>query len=94
MPQGLPRQGVRPHRILISALGQSLLPGINGIYDPVTCNTKMSRDVEEAAEAMAASDEEVSHLASTMNAFEEAVLAMPKGDGEPEYGVKYCRIAN
>ena len=27
-----------------------------------------------------------------MNAFEEAVLAMPQGEGEPEYGVKYCRM--
>ena len=39
-------------------LRQSLLPGINGSYDRVTCNTKMSRDVEEAAWALAASDEE------------------------------------
>ena len=74
-----------------SELGQSLLPGINGTYDRVTCNTKMSRDVEKAARAMAASDEEGDALASTMNEFEEAVLAMPKGDGEPQYGVKYCR---
>ena len=27
-----------------------------------------------------------------MNAFEEAVLAMPQGDGEPRFGVKYCRM--
>ena len=73
-------------------LGQAILPGINGTYDRVTCNTKMSRDVEEAARAMAASDEEGDALASTMNAFEEAVLAMPTGDGEPQYGVKYCRM--
>ena len=26
-----------------------------------------------------------------MNAFEEAILAMPEGEGEPQYGVKYCR---
>lgn len=75
-----------------SELGQSILPGINGTYDRVTCNTKMSRDVEEAARAMASSDEESSALASTMNAFEEAVLAMPRGDGESQYGVKYCRM--
>ena len=74
-----------------SELGQSLLPGINGTYDRVTCNTKMARDVEEAARAMAASDEEGEDLASTMNAFEEVVITMPKGDGEPQYGVKYCR---
>ena len=75
-----------------SELGQSTLPGINGTYDRVTCNAKMSRDVEKAARAMAASDEEGDALASTMNEFEEAVLAMPKGDGEPQYGVKYCRM--
>jgi epoxyqueuosine reductase len=75
-----------------SDLGQSILPGINGTYDRVTCNTKMSRDVEKAARAMAASDEEGAALASTMNAFEEAVLTMPQGDGALQYGVKYCRM--
>ena len=75
-----------------SELGQPLLPGINGTYDRVACNAKMSRDVEEAARALAASDEEGEALASTMNAFEEAVLAMPQGNGEPQYGVRYCRV--
>ena len=58
----------------------------------MTCNTKMSQDVEKAARAMAASDEEGEALATTMNAFEEAVLAMPQDDGAPQYGVKYCRM--
>ena len=58
----------------------------------MTCNTKMSRDVEEAARALAASEEEGEALASTMNAFEEVVLAMLEGAGEPQYGVKYCRM--
>ncbi|RPI30120.1 MAG: epoxyqueuosine reductase, partial [Actinomycetota bacterium] len=40
---------------LSEELGQSALPGLNGTYDRVTCNTKMSRDVDEAARAMAAS---------------------------------------
>jgi epoxyqueuosine reductase len=52
----------------------------------------MSRDVEEAARAMAASEEEGEALASTMNAFEEVVMAMPEHAGEPRYGVKYCRM--
>jgi epoxyqueuosine reductase len=30
------------------ALGQSILPGINGTYDRVTCNVKMEKDIEEA----------------------------------------------
>ncbi len=75
-----------------SELGQSTLPGLNGTYDRVTCNTKMARDVDEAARALAASDEEGEALASTMHAFEEVVIALPKGDGEPRYGVKYCRM--
>jgi epoxyqueuosine reductase len=58
----------------------------------VTCNSKMTRDVEDAARAMATSDAEGEALASNMNAFEEVVMAMPKGDGEPRYGVKYCRM--
>ncbi|HUK77178.1 MAG TPA: hypothetical protein VL117_06200 [Thermoleophilia bacterium] len=75
-----------------SQLGLSILPGVNGTYDRVTCNTKMSRDVRDAARTMAASDEEGEALASTMNAFEEAVLAMPQVDGASRYGVKYCRM--
>jgi epoxyqueuosine reductase len=75
-----------------SELGQSALPGINGTYDRVTCNTKMARDVDEAARALAASDEEGEALASTMNAFEDGVMAMPEADGEPQHGVKYCRM--
>ncbi len=74
-----------------SELGQSLLPSLDGTYDRVNCNTQMARDVDEAAGAMAASDEEGAALASTMNAFEEVELALPRGDGEPRYGVKYCR---
>ena len=73
-----------------SELGQSVLPGIDGTYDRVTCNSKMSRDVEEAARALAASDEEGEDLASTMNALEEVVMALPEGDGEPQYGAT-CR---
>ncbi|MBL0712967.1 MAG: epoxyqueuosine reductase, partial [Desulfosarcina sp.] len=30
------------------ALGQSILPGINGTYDRVTCNVKMEKVIEEA----------------------------------------------
>ena len=48
----------------------------------------MSRDVEKAARAIAANDAEGEALASTMNAFEEAILTVPTGDGERRYGVK------
>ena len=92
MPQSLPRHGVRPRRLLSAELGQSIPPGINGTYDRVACNSKMARDVKDAARAMGTSDAEGQALASTMNAFEEVVMSMPKGDGEPQYGVKYCRM--
>jgi epoxyqueuosine reductase len=75
-----------------TALGQQQLPGGDGTYDRTTCNTKMARDVEEAARALAASAEEGAALASTMNAFEEAVMAIPAAGGESRYGVKYCRM--
>lgn len=74
-----------------SALGQLQLPGTDGIYDRITCNTKMAQDVEDAARALATKEEDPKNLASTMNAFEEAVMALtPAGTGG-RYGVKYCR---
>lgn len=74
-----------------SSLGQSQLPGTDGTYDRVTCNTKMARDVEDAARALATSEQDCQDLASTMNAFEEAVMPLRSAGGEPRYGVKYCR---
>ena len=74
-----------------SVLRQPQLPGTEGAYDRVTCNTKMAQDVVDAAGALAANEEEQKDLASTMNAFEEAVMALPTADGEVRYGVKYCR---
>jgi epoxyqueuosine reductase len=74
-----------------SALGQSQLPGGDGTYDRITCNTKMARDVEGAAAALATSDEGQRDLASTMNAFEESVMSLSSAGSEVRYGVKYCR---
>ncbi len=74
-----------------STLGQSQLPGTDGTYDRITCNTKMAQDVEDAAAALAGSDEDSGDLAATMNAFEEAVMALPPAGGAARYGVKYCR---
>jgi epoxyqueuosine reductase len=71
------------------ATGQ--LPGTDGSYDRVTCNTKMAQDIEDAAGALAAGEDDRRDLADTMNAFEEAVMALPPGGGETRYGVKYCR---
>lgn len=72
-------------------LGQEQLPGTDGTYDRITCNTKMSRDVEDAAAALATSADGRRDLASTMNAFEESVLSLSSVGGEARYGVKYCR---
>jgi len=38
------------------ALGQSILPGINGTYDRGTCNVKMEKDIEESVMAIPADD--------------------------------------
>jgi epoxyqueuosine reductase len=74
-----------------SSLGQSQLPGTDGSYDRIACNTKMAQDVEDAARALATSEDDPKELASTMNAFEEAVMVLtPAGTGG-RYGVKYCR---
>jgi epoxyqueuosine reductase len=74
-----------------SALGQSQLPGTDGTYDRITCNTKMAQDVEDAARALATSEEDPKNLASTMNAFEEAVMALTPALTGARDGVKYCR---
>ncbi len=66
-----------------SELGQSILPGVDGTYDRLLCNARMSRDVEEAAGALAANAADGADLASTMSAFEEMVTALPKADGGP-----------
>ncbi len=74
-----------------TVLGQSQLPATDGTYDRITCNTKMAQDVEDAAGALTAREDDRKGLASTMNAFEEAVLELQPDGGEARYGVKYCR---
>jgi len=74
-----------------AALGQSQLPGSDGTYDRAICNAKMAQDVEDAAAALATSTQDSREVASTMNAFEEAVMGLPAAGGEVRYGVKYCR---
>ena len=77
---------------LADALGQSLLPGINGTYDRVTCNVKMEKDIEEAVMAIPAGDEEHQEVRLAIDEFEEGVMVTLKGDKEPYYCVKYCRL--
>ena len=73
------------------ALGQSILPGINGTYDRVTCNVKMENDIEEAVMAIPAGDEEHQEVLQAIDEFEEGVKLKPQGDKRPNYYVKYCR---
>ena len=72
------------------ALGQSILPGINGTYDRVTCNMKMQKDIEEAVMVISASDKEHQNIKLTINEF-EGVTVPQKGDKKSFYCVKYCR---
>jgi epoxyqueuosine reductase len=72
-------------------LGQSILPGINGTYDRVTCNVKMEKDIEEAVMAIPPGDEEYQEVLQAIDEFEEGVKLKPKGDKRPNYYVKYCR---
>jgi len=73
------------------AIGQSLLPSINGTYDRVTCNLKMEKDIEDAVMAILVSDEEHQEVRRAIGKFEEGVMVKPKGDNEPYCFVKYCR---
>jgi len=73
------------------ALGQSILPGINGTYDRVTCNVKMEKDIEEAVMAIPAGDKEHQEVLQAIDEFEEGVKLKPQGDKRPNYYVKYCR---
>jgi epoxyqueuosine reductase len=73
------------------ALGQSILPGINGTYDRVTCNVKMEKNIEEAVMAIPAANEEHHEVRLAIEEFEEGVKVKPKGAKQPYYCVKYCR---
>lgn len=73
------------------ALGQFILPGINGTYDRITCNVKMEQDIEEVVELIPVSSKDHQDIKLKINAFEDA-NAVPKIDyNESNYIVKYCR---
>jgi epoxyqueuosine reductase len=72
-------------------LNQSILPGVDGTYDRVTCNVKMDQDIEDAVRAMPASDEEQQEIKQSIDAFEGGGKMPPKSDNVPSYWVKYCR---
>ena len=72
-------------------LGQSILPGINGTYDRLTCNVKMEKDIEEAIMAIPAGDEEHQEVRLAIDEFEASIGVKPKSDKQPYYCVEYCR---
>ena len=72
-------------------LDQSILPGINGTYDRVSCSVKMAENVEDAVTAMPVNDEEQQKVRQAIYEFNEFVTVKPKGNREPYFCVQYCR---
>ena len=75
----------------VDARCQSILPGIDGTYDRVTCNVKMKKDIEEAVTAIAYGNREHRELRMAIDEFEEGVAVTPTGDKNQSCCVKYCR---
>ncbi len=72
-------------------MGQSLLPGINGTYDRVTCNMKMEKDIDDAVMEIPAAAKEHQEVLQAIDEFEQGRKLKPQGDKRPLYCVKYCR---
>ncbi|WP_300460582.1 epoxyqueuosine reductase [Desulfobacula sp.] len=72
-------------------LGQSILPGINGTYDRVSCNIKMDKDIDEAAMMIPAHDKNQQEIRQLIEEFEKSHIKTPNGDQPFKYCVKYCR---
>jgi epoxyqueuosine reductase len=73
------------------ALGQSILPGINGTYDRVTCNTKMENDIDDAAMLMSTDEKKQQEIRQLIDEFEKSHIKPPTSDLAFHYCVKYCR---
>lgn len=73
------------------ALEQTLLPGINGTYDRVTCNVKMEKDIDAAVTAMASGNREREAVRQAIDAFEAGPGPQPNSGKHPLYWVRYCR---
>lgn len=69
------------------ALKQSILPGIDGSYDRVTCNRKMEKDIEEAVASLPVENEKQRDVRQAIDAFEGETGFKKNG----HYCVKYCR---
>mgnify|MGYP006289941615 CR=1 FL=1 len=75
----------------VDALGQSSLPGTDGTYDRVTCNTKMEQDIEQAVAMKPASAEKHQEMKRAIGKFEEDGIGKTKGDKEDHCIVRFCR---
>jgi epoxyqueuosine reductase len=73
------------------ALGQSILPGINGTYDRVSCNIKMEKDIDEAATMISANEKQHQEVRQLISKFEKSHIKTPNGDQTFNYCVRYCR---
>jgi len=73
------------------ALGQSILPGINGTYDRVSCNIRMEENIDEAAKVISAHDKNQQEIRELINEFEKSHIKAPTGDQPFNYCVMYCR---
>ena len=72
-------------------LDQAVLPGTDGTYDRVVCNTKLEEQIEEASKAMRASEQEHQEIRESVQEFEECGAGVREEDFCPEFCVKFCR---
>ena len=72
-------------------LGQSILPGINGTYDRVTCNGRMEKDIDDAAKMIAPNNIKQQKVRQLISEFEKSHIKKPIGHQTFNYCVKYCR---
>jgi len=72
-------------------IGLSILPGINGTYDRVTCSIKMKKDIDDAAMGASSVDDEQNDVREAINEFEETDKVPSKNDNKSISCVKYCR---
>jgi len=72
-------------------IGLSILPGINGTYDRVTCSIKMKKDIDDAVMGASTVDDEQNDVREAINEFEEIDKVPSRNDTKSISCVKYCR---
>jgi len=72
-------------------LCQRILPGIDGTYDRVRCNSKMEKDIDDAAKILSTDDKSQQEMRQLIDQFEKSHLKQPDDDKPVDYCVKYCR---